>query len=365
MKMKSMVLLAVAAGCGLVAMLGVQQALSGGNKPDPDTNHVKVLIATAEIAPGIPLDKTNVTFKDWPKDNLPPGAITKEEQYVERALRTRAFAGQPILEPQLGEKGVYNVSVEIPEGMRVVTVAVNLTMIHSGLLRPGDRVDVLVTYKVNKPRIGQVQKTKTVLEFIQVFATDNLRIGSDPDTTEVQAKNISLLVSPDQAALLAHAEKLGTLHLSLRNKTDDEPVKPADVDDAQLENLSPLFVEEPVEHQPALPVKQPESKPTFTDYVTNGAPAPQPEAEPEPAKKTWKVRIFVGEEERVQEIELPEEPADQVAEAGTGSGASGSPWFNTLQSMFGGRKGAAASSKDATGGAETAGVGAAPATQPE
>lgn len=363
MKMKSMVLLAVAAGCGLVAMLGVQQVLSGGNKPDSDSNHVKVLIATAEIAPGIPLDKTNVAFQDWPKDNIPPGAITKEEQYAERALRTRAFAGQPILEPQLGEKGVFNVSVEIPEGMRVVTVAVNLTMIHSGLMRPGDRVDVLVTYKVNKPRIGQVQKTKTVLEFIQVFATDNLRVGSDPETTEVQAKNISLLVSPEQAALLAHAEKLGTLHLSLRNKTDDEPVKPADVDDAQLENLSPLFVEEPMERQPTPPVQPPEPKQTFTDYVTNGAPAPQLEAEP--AKKTWKVRIFVGEEERVQEIELPDEPADQLAEAGTGSGASGSPLFNTLQQMFGGRTGAASSSKDATGGAETAGVGAAPATQPE
>ena len=54
MKMKSLVLLAMAIGCGLVAMLGVQQVLSGDKRPQVETG--KVLVAATSIMPGRPLD---------------------------------------------------------------------------------------------------------------------------------------------------------------------------------------------------------------------------------------------------------------------------------------------------------------------
>ena len=53
MKTKSMVLLAMALGCGLVAMLGVQQILSGEQKVK-DT--VPVLVAKQEIGAGTKLE---------------------------------------------------------------------------------------------------------------------------------------------------------------------------------------------------------------------------------------------------------------------------------------------------------------------
>ena len=56
-------------GCGLVAMLGVQQILSGG-PAEPDT--VKILVARQEIGPGFELDETLVEFQDWPKATVPP-----------------------------------------------------------------------------------------------------------------------------------------------------------------------------------------------------------------------------------------------------------------------------------------------------
>ena len=57
MKTKSMVLLAMALGCGLVAMLGVQQILSGEQKVK-DT--VPVLVAKQEIGAGVKLDPAQV-----------------------------------------------------------------------------------------------------------------------------------------------------------------------------------------------------------------------------------------------------------------------------------------------------------------
>jgi pilus assembly protein CpaB len=77
MKFKSVVLLAVAIDCGLVAMLGVQQVMSGDKAAEKKM--IKVLIAIEEISPGVPLDETNVAFKELPEDMVPSGAVTKQE----------------------------------------------------------------------------------------------------------------------------------------------------------------------------------------------------------------------------------------------------------------------------------------------
>src|SRR5262245_12259 len=105
MKMKSLMLLVVAVGCGLVAMLGVQQVLSSdrGQKIEK----VRVLVALTEIDPGVPLTKDNADFREVAKDAVPEKAVVKKEEYEERAPNTRIFANQVICIPQLGEKGVF------------------------------------------------------------------------------------------------------------------------------------------------------------------------------------------------------------------------------------------------------------------
>jgi len=147
MKTKSIVLLAMALGCGLVAMLGVQQILSG-EKQVKDT--VLVLVAKQEIGAGIKLEPAQVKFEEWPRENLPPGAVTDVAQYEERALKVRAYPGDVILLAKLGEKGEYGASTTIEKGLRVVTVPVNMTTVHSGMIRPGDRIDVLCTYTTKR-----------------------------------------------------------------------------------------------------------------------------------------------------------------------------------------------------------------------
>lgn len=65
MKPKTLVLLTVAAGCGLLAMLGIQQAMQGGQAAAavPKT---KVLVAAQDILPGVVLTPELVTFKEMP-----------------------------------------------------------------------------------------------------------------------------------------------------------------------------------------------------------------------------------------------------------------------------------------------------------
>jgi pilus assembly protein CpaB len=244
MKMKSLVLLAMAIGCGLVAMLGVQQVLSGDKKPPAETG--KVLVAITNIMPGQPLDDSNVAFKAWDKNDIPQGAVTTHEEYQERSLRVSATPNEPIMIAKLNEKGVFGGSSEIPKGMRVATVPVTVTETHSGLILPGDRVDVVVTYTVphNIPgqmnsQFGEIKKAKTILQYLEVFATDNIRQSAVPngEQKELSAKNISLLVTPDQYVLLMLAKSKGNISLAVRNRGDDTEAKASEVDETAFEHL--------------------------------------------------------------------------------------------------------------------------------
>jgi pilus assembly protein CpaB len=337
MKMKSIVLLAMAIGCGLVAMLGVQQVLSGDRKPPVETG--KVLVSLTNIMPGQPLDDTNVAFKDWPKDKVPEGAVIKPEQYTERSLRVSAVPNEPIMLAKLNEKGVFGGSSEIPKGMRVATVPVNMTQTHSGLILPGDRVDVVVTYSLNVANYGQIKKTKTILQYLEVFSTDNIRQSAVPngENKEVNAKNISLLVTPDQYNLLMLAESKGTLSLALRRRDDSAEVHPMAVDDPTFEGARPgrgqnnkkdgSGDEGSVAEEGSDGVRtalDKESKKNADAKDTKVAEKDQT------ARPTWKLRIYEGDKVRDEEVELPEEPAAN----GQLPAKSGGRWQEFLKNMF-------------------------------
>ena len=55
--------------------------------------------------------------------------------------------------------------------MRVVTIAVDATTIHSGMLQPGNRIDLLLTYRERDPTDGlQKETTIPLMEYVEVFA---------------------------------------------------------------------------------------------------------------------------------------------------------------------------------------------------
>jgi pilus assembly protein CpaB len=331
MKPKSLMLLAVAVGCGLVAMMGVQQVLSRNRNADKH-DLTNVLVATADIPPGVPLDETNTTFKSWPKSNLPEGAITKREQVEDRSLRLAAVAHEVILETKLGKPGQHGGSMEIPDGLRVGTVSVNTTKTHSGLILPGDYVDVVVTYKT---RIGgqMRDRTKTILERIQVFATDNVRkSGVSNDATDINAKNISLLVNPHQYNVLMLAEQKGEITLALRNRNDDTVVDSESVDDSVLEVGGGFG-----EYTDGSDIEAEDSGDVRKFLEDQEQPVASKTPLEAPAKPTWTVRIYEGGTLREEKVELPEDvlarPAGTAPDSGVQGTGSGS-WQGWLEQFL-------------------------------
>ena len=318
MKPKTLVLLAVAAGCGLVAMLGIQQAMQGGQgNASPKVN---VLVARAEIQPGVELTDEVVGFQEMNVESAPEDAVTSFEQYEERSLTYPVLAGDIIRQSKLGKKGEFTRSRQIPEGMRVIAISVNDTQTVSGMMRPGDRVDVLVTYQVRNPRGQMTTKTAVLLKYIEVFATDN-RTVSDGATKqqEVKTKVVSLLVDPIQVNYIKLAECKGTLALSWRHPDDDEDVEGVTIDDSLLTELSGLD-RNTEDNVPAYDRRGPalfdeeataEPQPELNNLLDEGNAEPVAAAPPPPAKPTWSIQIYQGDTPEEQKFELsePEPPA--------------------------------------------------------
>lgn len=353
MKPKTLMLLAVAGGCGLIAMFGVQSAMQGGKGP-AKIQTAKVLVALAAVDSGVRLTPDNVGFQQRPVAGLPDDIVTSEEEYHDRAARIPLQVGDIIRKSKLTAKGGYGKSIEITPGMRVITISVDSTHTASGLIRPGDKVDVLVTYRGRSDRGVTISKTKTLLEYIEVFATDNQTASKIEDETgkkgaAPQTKYVSLLLTPEQVTYVKLAESKGTLSLSWRHRLDDELVQTKVVDDKLLEELegtvgvnedrplydqhySSAFVddESPADaaRRQSLTVadgtKEPQNQSTsqFLNTVQKNKAATGPDVQPAlvamPPKNSWTIQVYNGNAPTDHYVPLPE-PKPEPTAAPSGS----------------------------------------------
>ena len=247
MQPKTLMTLAVAGGCGVLAMFGIKQA-TDNTKPAAEPE-VEVLVATVDIPVGVPLDASYVNFKTVKASAVPEGSVQTPEEYEGRSLRIPAVAGEAILAAKLSEVGQQGVNMLIPEGYRVVTIPADNGNTFSSLLRPGDRVDINVVFSVPMPgpngRAIDVTKSKTLLEYVEVFAIDAVTASSapKPESTEdsgapAKASTIQLLLTPANAKLVHLAQQKAKLNLMWRNKLDKEDVAEAVVDQSILDDLN-------------------------------------------------------------------------------------------------------------------------------
>jgi pilus assembly protein CpaB len=231
MRPKSLLLLALALGCGLVASIGISQVMERGAGQGNNFDTVPIYVAVHNINLGDPIEQNMLSLEEWPKDKVPRGAISKLEDLEGRRPRTAIIEGEPILEGKLLAVGqVADPIKAIPKGMRLKTIAVDAEKSAAGLLGPGDRVDVQLFVQKNERTGIATAKSKVILQNIRVFAVDQT-VQRSPDGSEERtiAKTVSLMLTPDQASKLTLAEQIGELSLIPRNPDDEESGSWADV----------------------------------------------------------------------------------------------------------------------------------------
>jgi hypothetical protein len=105
----------------------------------------------------------------------------------------------------------------------VASVRVDLVSGNHDMIRPGDRVDVMV-YLIRRPG-SEIAETafQEVLQDVKVFAVnDEVGTGPDEEGRSGRTATISLVVTPEQAGLVALASEMGKIRLFLRSPDDDE-----------------------------------------------------------------------------------------------------------------------------------------------
>jgi len=129
-----------------------------------------------------------------------------------------------------------SLSTRIPLGMRAMSVTQSGRRAFGELLRPGDRVDVLLSKLRPEPDARAV--TIPLLQNILVLAVgDDLGLAYQ-ESEGRRSDIVTLLLSVDQASLLAHAKRDGEISLTLRNETDleiNEGLRETDDDDVLVQ----------------------------------------------------------------------------------------------------------------------------------
>ena len=224
MRPKSLILLVLALGCGLVASIGISQVMDRSASRKATIETEAILIAKVDINLSDRITPELIKLDEWPKAKLPRGSMKNIDDVLERRPRTKIYEGEPILERKLRAKNAADdPSQQIPKGYRVVPVRVGSDTGGSGLLGPGDRVDVQLFVKRRRGSGVPQTMVRTILTNVRVFAVNKqFRRSVDSGEDRVVAKTVSLLVTPQNANKLTLAQKLGQIKMIIRNPEDTE-----------------------------------------------------------------------------------------------------------------------------------------------
>jgi len=320
MRSKSILLIALAVGCGLVATIGINQMMNDRNQAAEQGELQAVFVAMTDINANEELTPQNMKMEEWPKAIVPTGALSKLEEVEGKRCRVKLYAGEPILSSKLlGATEAVGAAKDIPPGYRVTHVKVDSMTGASNLILPGDRVDIVVFRQPHSDM--HVLAAKIVLQDIKVFAVDThtetefAQTKSD-QTEPMSAKTIALLVTPQQAVILHAASEMGgALRLVLRNPDDKVHVA------SQGATIGDLFGQEHLGNREGEQAE--ETKNNLTAWLNGDKAKAAPAAPAEPVNPGKKMTVMMGAQ--LVQYEIPGGGGVPVTLSGGPGGAQGVP----------------------------------------
>ncbi|WGF89206.1 Flp pilus assembly protein CpaB [Marinivivus vitaminiproducens] len=197
------------------------QALQQGDGPVRPVLHV--LVAAAELPAGHVLQPGDLRWQAWPEDTLDPAyrvqGQAEADDMVGAVVRSRVTPGEPLTASRVtmpGERG-YLAAILTP-GMRAIPVPIDAAKGVAGLVKPGDRVDLVLTHAIRRDQNGLTVEravSETTLRDIRVLAIDQ-RFDDRVNETGLGA-TATLEVTPKDVEAISVMLSLGAVSLSLRS----------------------------------------------------------------------------------------------------------------------------------------------------
>lgn len=193
-------------------------------KPVQTVKKVQVLVAKINLPAGTFLQPKHFAWQSWPDSSLHPSYIRqeafKQDLLVGAVVRQGISAGEPITDGRIvkpGDRGF--MAAVLSPGMRGVTIRIDAVTGVAGFIFPGDRVDILLTHQLASRGRKRIV-TETLLTNVKILAMDQ---RADDQTKKVAvAKTVTIEVTPKQSEMLAVANNIGQLSLTLRSLGAEE-----------------------------------------------------------------------------------------------------------------------------------------------
>lgn len=187
---------------------------------------VNVLVANADLSPGAVLTGQTVALREVPRTFLHADAVVSERwsEIAGRVLARAVRGGETILRSHLAQGIGAGFSAQVPEGQRALTFPVDEEASISGMLAPGDRIDLLFTTTA-----GNESVTVPLLFAVPVIAT-GLRTQANehslPDKLQsAPFRTITVSVTPADAARITLAQEAGRITVALRQPQDQTSIR--------------------------------------------------------------------------------------------------------------------------------------------
>jgi pilus assembly protein CpaB len=229
-------MLVLALTSGVVAALLALRYLRERTTPlmASEPRKANIVLSARNLPVGALLTERDLKVVSWPGDAVPSGYIRSVKDAIGRGVITPVAENEPLLEAKVSTKDAGGgLSIIIKDGMRAVSVRVDEVIGVAGFVIPGTRVDVMLTLDKGPSRPQAI--TKTLLQNVQTLAAGQ-SVTRDKEGKPQTVTVITVLVSPDDAELLALAAKEGRLQLALRNTLDTLAVSTSG---ARADKLSP------------------------------------------------------------------------------------------------------------------------------
>ena len=236
-------LLIIAVACGVLAgamgwlYLKSKEAQYRDAYRPPVEQKVTVVVPKADIGKAQALTPELVATLDVPSDYLASNVVLAEDWPKLEGRMTVAplQRGRPISWDAVEQERVSRFSENVELGKRIKTVKISKINSFDGMLRPGDRIDLLGSFAAGD--IGLQKQPNyaddvviNILEDIMVLAAgredasgrkyENYYDQSTPDGFNMNFSTLSLMLTPVQVARVELAEKAGEMVAVLRHPKD-------------------------------------------------------------------------------------------------------------------------------------------------
>ncbi len=195
-----------------------------------EVSKTEVITAAQNIPPNTPITKDMLKAVMLPDEAVLSESEKNMDNVVGKVSTAEIIAGEQILSSRLvtlGEaKSVRYLPYAINRGMRAVTVGVNNISGLSDMIVPGNKVDVIAQYEVEKKEPDgdtiTIDYTVMLLENIKVLAVDDSVTEQEKIDSEDPYVSLTLEVTPEEAMEISMSEYKGQLKAALRSPLDDK-----------------------------------------------------------------------------------------------------------------------------------------------